>query len=394
MQVSEPSLPSSKPTLPLSEIGFRPFFLGAGIYAVISVLIWLLVYSMGFHMPESSISSMQWHAHEMIYGYSIAVIAGFLLTAVTNWTGVKTINGKPLLILASLWVAARIALFFGQIIAAAVLDLVFLLWLTQAVIAPIVQSKQWSQMSVIVKLTLLFVTNALFYLGAMGVLEQGAHWGIYGGLYLIIGLILMMARRVVPFFIERGLNNSVTVKNSKLLDRSSLVLFLIFVVLELGNLSPIFSAYSAILLFIVNAIRLINWHTPGIWTKTLLWSLYLSIWFICAGFLLFGLSYFFGISKFIAIHSLAYAGIGTITLSMMSRVSLGHSGRDVSHPPKTIGIAFAILLLGSVVRVFLPMIDPSHYVLWIQISQTLWIIAFLVFLFVYAPILIQADKTD
>ncbi|GAA0408210.1 NnrS family protein [Cocleimonas flava] len=390
MQVLNLSTPSNPPRFSFFDLGFRAFFLGAAAYAVLSILIWFFVYSMGYQMPQSSITTMQWHAHEMIYGYSIAVIAGFLLTATKNWTGIQTLNGKPLLALACVWVAARITLFFGQIVAAAVLDLLFTLWLSQSIVAPIIKAKQWSQLAIVIKLLLLFVTNALFYLGAMGILAQGVNWGIYGGLYLVIGLILMMARRVVPFFIERGVDETVTLKNVKFLDLSSLALFLIFMVLELGNLSPQFSAYSAILLFIVNAIRLVNWHTPGIWKKPLLWSLYLAIWFICVGFLLFGLSYFLGISKFIAIHALSYAGIGAITLGMMSRVGLGHSGRDVSNPPKAVGIALGILILGAIVRVFFPLIDASHYLLWISISQGLWILAFVTFFITYLPLLTKA----
>ncbi len=394
MQVLNLSSPSNPPKFSFFDLGFRPFFLGAALYAAVSIFIWLLVYSMDFQMPQSTISSMQWHAHEMIYGYTIAVIAGFLLTATKNWTGKQTINGKPLLALSCLWIAARIALFFGQIMAATLLDLLFTLWLSQSIVAPIIKAKQWSQLAIVVKLMLLFVTNALFYLGAMGMLEQGVNWGIYGGLYLVIGLILMMARRVVPFFIERGVDETVTLKNSKFLDLSSLALFLVFVVLELGNISPMYSAYSATLLFIVNAIRLVNWHTVGIWKKPLLWSLYLAIWFICVGFLLFGLSYFLGISKFIAIHALSYAGIGAITLGMMSRVGLGHSGRDVSNPPKAVGVALAILIMGAIVRVFFPLIDGSHYVLWIEISQALWILAFLIFFFIYLPLLTKAKEIE
>ena len=361
------------------------------MFAAVSVFIWLLVYSFGYSLPQSSLSSMQWHAHEMIYGYSVAVIAGFLLTSVKNWTGIQTLNGKPLLALFSLWVAARVALFFGQIFVATCLDLLFMLWLSQAIVTPIVKAKQWMQLAVVVKLLLLIVTNLLFYLGALGILEQGVNWGIYAGLYLVIGLILMMGRRVVPFFIERGVDQEDTLKNSKFLDLSSLALFLIFMLLELGQLSPMLTAYSAFLVFAVNAIRLINWHTPGLWKKPLLWSLYLALWFICIGFLLFSLSYFTGISKFLAIHAFAYAGIGTITLGMMSRVSLGHSGRAVTHPPKAVGNALAILIVGAVFRVFLPLIDNSHYLLWILLSQGLWILAFLIFFFVYLPLLTKSN---
>lgn len=390
MQILNLSTPGNKPKFSVFELGFRPFFLCAGVFAVLSIFVWLLAYTAQIQLPSSLILSYQWHAHEMIYGYSVAVIAGFLLTATKNWTGIQTLHGTPLLFLMCLWISARLAIFAGEILIASALDSLFTLWLLQAIVTPIVKAKQWTQLAIVVKLLLLFITNLLFYLGALGIVENGVHWGIYGGLYLVIGLILMMARRVVPFFIERGVGYPVTLKNSKILDLSSLALFLVFFILVLAQTTEMLTAYTALALFIINAARLIGWHTMGIWKKPLLWSLYLAIWFICIGFLLYALTYFTGISKYLAIHAFSYAGIGTITIGMMSRVALGHSGRDVSNPPKAIGIAFAILILGAVVRVFFPLIAPVYYIHWITISQGLWILAFLIFSFVYLPILTKS----
>jgi len=150
------------------------------------------------------------------------------------------------------------------------------------------------------------------------------------------------------------------------------------------------SAMMAFGLFITNTTRLYCWYTPGIWKVPLLWSLFLSLIFIDIGFLLFALTLFTPISKFIAIHAFAFGGIGIITLSMMSRVSLGHTGRNINEPSVFIKYALIIFSFGAVVRVFFPLINNEYYLSWIVISQLCWITSFLLFTIVYAPILTQA----
>jgi uncharacterized protein involved in response to NO len=250
-----------------------------------------------------------------------------------------------------------------------------------------VKAKQWKQLALVSKVIFLVIFNALFYLGAMGLISQGVDWGIYGGLFLVISLILTLGRRVVPFFIEKGVDKPVQLSNSKWIDLSSLLLFLTFTVIEVFFDKPMLSASIALMLFAINARRLIGWHTSGIWHKSLLWSLYLAFWFITAGFALFAASYFLGINKYLAIHAFAFGGIGAMTLAMMSRVALGHSGRGIQNPPAIMAYAFAILLLGAVVRVIFPLVSEGHYTLWVGISQLLWIIAFTIFSVVYLPIL-------
>ena len=377
------------PSFALFELGFRPFFLGAGIFAIVTMGLWAGVYLFGLSMPMPAISSFQWHAHEMIYGYSMAVVAGFLLTAVNNWTGSKTLNGTWLSVLFVLWIAVRLCFVFpaDSIWLAAILDLVFSVALVIAVSRPVIQAKQWRQMAIISKLLLILICNGLFYLGALGVLEQGVYWGIYGGFYLVIGLILTMGRRVLPFFIEKGVDYPVNLFNSKWLDLSSLVLFLGFFISEMFRLQPGISVGLAVMLFLVNALRLIGWHTQGIWRKPLLWSIYLSFWCITSGFLIFAAAHWFALSPYLAVHAFAYGGIGLITIGMMSRVSLGHTGRNVAHPSRAVGISFGLLFMGVILRVLIPMIMPQYYIVWIGLSQLLWVLAFLVFVITYLPIL-------
>lgn len=383
--------PTSSPNLALFNLGFRPFFLGASIFSVVSVLLWMCVFVFQLPLQFKEISMTQWHAHEMVYGYSLAVISGFLLTAVKNWTGVQTLYGPGLSGLFILWVIARILFLFGTsyIFIAAVFEMVFMLCLISAIAYPIFKTRQWRQAAILSKIILLTIGNGLFYLGAAGIIEQGIYWGIYGGLLLIIALILTLGRRVIPFFIEQGVGYPVQLVNHKWIDRSSLVLLLAFFIVFVFVGNRQISEIISLALFFITTIRLFGWHTPGIWKKPLLWSLYISFIFIDVGFLLFAISNFFNIPPMLAFHAFSYGGIGLVTLGMMSRVSLGHTGRDIQAPPKVLTLSFILLVVGGICRIFLPIFDMSHYVTWILISQVLWSVAYLIFAIAYAPILIK-----
>ena len=375
----------------LFNLSFRPFFLGAGIFAVISISVWSLVYSFNFKLSLSGMSASQWHAHEMVYGYGMAVLSGFLLTAAKNWTGVQTIHNKALMLLFACWVLARGILLSGSayLSVAAIFDLLFGLGMMIALAHPIVKVKQWKQMALVIKIFLLLVFNGLFYLGALGILNQGVNWGIYGGLMLIISLIMTLGRRVIPFFIERGVDENPTLINRSWLDRSNLFLFLGFSIVEVFFDLPLASAILALCLLLINATRLIGWYTPGIWQKSLLWSLYLAYWFICLGFALFAAQYFFSINPYLAVHALAYGGIGMMTIGMMSRVSLGHTGRGIQKPNPLLSYVFAGLALGALIRVIIPVFEMQHYLWWVGLSQALWILSFLAFTVLYLPMLIK-----
>jgi uncharacterized protein involved in response to NO len=373
----------------LFNLGFRPFFLGASVFSLIAVSLWMSVFVFKLPLQFTEINMSQWHAHEMLYGYSVAVISGFLLTAVKNWTGEQTLYGRGLFGLFLLWVVARILFLFGTsfIFIAALFDMLFMLCLISAIAYPVIKARQWIQMGIATKLILLTIGNGLFYLGAAGLIDQGVFWGIYGGLLLIIALILTLGRRVIPFFIERGVGYPVKLVNYKWIDRSSLVLLLAFFIffVFIGNRQ--ISAIISLALFLITSIRLFGWYTPGIWKKSLLWSLFISFIFIDIGFLLFATSDLLNLPVSLAFHAFSYGGIGIVTLAMMSRVSLGHTGRSIDSPPEGLNIAFVLLVIGGLCRIFLPIIDMNYYAAWILISQILWLIAHLIFVINYAKIL-------
>ncbi|MDH3942175.1 MAG: NnrS family protein, partial [Xanthomonadales bacterium] len=165
--------------------GFRPFFLAASLFAIFTMAMWLGVYRFGLQLQLDGLSMFQWHAHEMIYGYSMAIVAGFLLTAAWNWTGEKTAAGASLAWVFAPWVIARLLMAPGTpyLVYAAAADLVFLLATGFAICRPIIKARQKRQIPVLLILSLLLLSNLAFYLGAAGLLESGVHLGIYGGLY-------------------------------------------------------------------------------------------------------------------------------------------------------------------------------------------------------------------
>lgn len=385
----------SQPDFALFHLGFRPFFLGAAIYSVVVISLWAAIFALNISLPISGLSIFQWHAHEMVFGYTLAVIAGFLLTAVKNWTGMQTLHGPMLAVVFGLWLVARLLFLAGTsfIYAAALFDLLFVSVLIVSISYPIIKTRNWRQLGILSKLLLMAVANGCFYLGYFGILEQGINLGIYGGLYLVIGLILTMGSRVIPFFIERGVGYPITLSNPVWSTVTGVILFLIFFVSELFLHNQMITAYAAIGLFILYSIRLAGWHTKGIWSKPLLWSLYIAFALINIGFLLFALSVFTGISKYLAIHMFAYGGVGLLTISMMARVSIGHTGRDINQPPVALKYIFLIFLLGVVARVVIPVFDMQNYYVWVVISQLLWILAFLIFSITFYKIL-TAGRVD
>lgn len=376
----------------LAHLGFRPFFLFAGLSSIILMGLWAGLY----HGATITLAPVWvgplWHAHEMIYGYGFAAVAGFLLTATRNWTGVQTLNGLPLLLLAVLWLLARLLPFVAHPAAPwamAVLDLLFNVWLCIALFVPLYKTRQWKQMAVWTKIVILAVSNGLFYLGLLGLLEPGMRWGVYSGLYMLISLILLMGRRVIPFFIERGAGTAVEIVNRKWADITAIVVVIAYYFIEVFSSYRDVAAGLALLLAALHGLIMSGWYTPAIWRKPLLWVLYIGYGWVVMGFLLRGLALVSAITYPFAIHAFTVGGVGMMTAGMMCRVSLGHTGRDVNEPPGILRWIFMLVLAAALLRVWFPWWWPQFYGLWVGVSQGLWIAGFAIFVFVYTPMLIR-----
>lgn len=381
----------------LTHLGFRPFFLLAGLFAVVSMFLWVNLYSFNWHGLAVIYPSMTWHAHEMVYGYSVAVLAGFLLTAVQNWTNRQTLHGVPLLVLAGLWLLARILPFISIIplIFTAFIELLFLIVLTIAISRPILQTKQWQHLGIASKIFLFIPANIVFYLGLLGYWPQGTQIGLYAGFYLVIALIFTLGRRVIPFFIEKGVGCPFQAQNDIWLDRSSLVLLVLFAGFDIyslvtGNMTGAFiTALLAFLQVIVHSFRLLGWYHPNLWRKPLLWVLYIAYSWLILGFLLKFLSLALGLPPYFGIHAFAVGGIGMMTVGMMARVALGHTGRNVFDPPPLVLAIFLLVFFAAFMRVFMTWFMPSYYEFWMLTAQFVWIAAFALFTWHYAPILLK-----
>ena len=376
----------------LFRLGFRPFFLVASIFSVISMMIWMAELILSIKLIPDGISPAYWHGHEMIYGYTLAIIAGFLLTAVKNWTSYQTLHGWSLSVLVLLWVLARMASLIPSeqaLIVGLILDNAFIAYLAVALTLPVMKAKLWKNMAVVSQLYFFLVGHVIYSLGVLGAFPDGQRVGIYIGLYMALSLIFLLSRRVMPMFIERGVGYAVSLKNHAWVDIACFVLFLLLAVTDVFFTSPAITATLAGVLFILHSIRLWGWHTPGIWKRPLLWVLYVAYGWMIVAFALKAAAFVLGVPESLAIHAFTVGGIGMMTLGMISRISLGHTGRDIMKPPRGVTLMFLILLVGAFIRVLLPMISMEYYQLWIALSQALWALSFMLFVYLYAMILIR-----
>lgn len=390
LTISPPSRKVPANQFALFHLGFRPFFLLAACFAALSIGLWVWKYATLSALALHTVSASQWHAHEMLYGFALAVIAGFLLTAVKNWTGLQTLHGRPLMGLVICWALARTLMLIApsQVAFAALFDGLFNLWLLIAVARPIIQVKQWRQLGVLSKVLLLTAGNLAFYAQALGWTTSGAHAAVWMGLLLNVSLIMVISRRILPMFIERGVKEEVTLKNAIWIDRLLMVCLAALLVNILSVNAEILNIVLGLTIATSAGFRLWRWHTPGIWQAPLLWSFYCGLWLINFGFLLYALSFIVpSISVILAIHCWAIGGIGLITLAMMTRVSLGHTGRNIHTPPPSVIWIFGLVIFSALSRVLLPIALPEFYRLSVMLAASGWIAAFGLFTLVYWPIL-------
>jgi uncharacterized protein involved in response to NO len=379
--------------LPLLALGFRPFFMLAGLSALILLLLWNLMLS-GMMASGNYFMPTYWHAHEMLLGYTVAVIAGFLLTAVKNWTGKPTISGGKLAGLSIIWLLGRIAPFCSGFLPnhlIALVDILFLPVLMVCIGRPIAAAKQSHNLIFIGLLLLILIGNILVHIELLGYQESTARLGLHLILYTIITLTLIIAGRVVPFFTERGLPGVVLTRNPKL-DNGSIWSAILFFAFQLLDVTAVLLVIAGMLAAIINGIRLAGWYTKKIWDVPLLWILYVGCGWIILGFACSAFSAYSLIQPSLSLHAFTVGGIGALTLSMMARVSLGHTGRLLV-ASRAIAIAFVLINVAAFIRIVLPIALPHWYQTFIYGSSLAWLSAFSLFIFVYTPIL-TAKRID
>jgi len=382
--------------LPLFNLGFRAFFALAGFAALTLIVLWSAMIE-GDLAHENYFSQNYWHAHEMLLGYSVAVIAGFLLTAVKNWTGKPTLTGDQLAGLCLLWLYGRIVPFYEGLLPnelIALIDFAFLPVLAYQIIKPILQVGQYRNLVFVALLLVLALGNGLVHAEILGFQENTAWLGIELVVATIIVMILVIAGRVFPFFTERGLPGTLAIKNP-LFDTLSIVAAVLVFALELADISGTILALAALFAVVANVARLSGWYVQKIWYVPLLWVLYVGYGWIILGFGLTIFSAYELIAPSLALHAFTIGGIGVLTLGMMARVSLGHTGRAL-RVSNAMAISFVFINVAALCRVLLPVVLPGWYNLLVYISTFAWLAAFSLFVFVYSPILtsVRADGQD
>jgi uncharacterized protein involved in response to NO len=380
-------------SLGLSASGFRVFFLAAALSAVLAVPMWLLVLNGSASAGVGYLQPMSWHAHEMVFGFSCAVVAGFLLTAVKNWTGRETATGGALYGLALLWGLGRVVLLAGSRLPGplvALVDLAFLPAVAIAIGRPIFASANKRNYVMLGVVGLLFAANLAVHLDALGVLPGWQLRGSHAGVDVVVLLTAIIAGRVLPMF-PRNATGSKRIVSVKALDVAALVAIAVYSVLDV--VAPFTSAaglVAAVAAVLVVA-RAARWGVLPALRHPLLWILHFGHAWIAVGLALRAASIVsVSVPSTAGTHALTVGAIGSLTLGMMARVSLGHTGRPLVVRPITV-VAFVLLTLAACLRVFGPLIGTLgvSYLAWLVMSGVAWALAFALFVAAYAKILVS-----
>ena len=375
---------------PLFAMGFRAFFALAGLSALALITVWNSLSNGSLHI-DNYYPVINWHAHEMLLGYSTAVIAGFLLTAVRNWTNTQTVTPDQLVSLCFLWIYGRVLPFYSELVPdvlIAAIDWAFLPVLVYFVSKPLLKAANYKNLIFTGLLLAMMLGNGLIHAEVLGMTESTANLGLNLVLAIIVMMILVIAGRVFPFFTERGLSGVVCIRNQSL-DITTIVVSLgVFLLLTL-NVSGLLLTIFAVLAVVLNVMRVSAWYDSRIWFVPLLWVLYVGYGWLILGFGLLALSAHSIVSPSLALHAFTVGGIGILTLGMMARVALGHTGRALK-ASNVMAIAFVLINLAALLRVLLPTLLPTWYGDFVLASSYCWLAAFSLFVYYYAPILTEA----
>jgi uncharacterized protein involved in response to NO len=392
--MTEPSETRTAPGPVLFAFGFRPFFLLAGIAAALLLPLWLLV-QRGSLETASPLGPILWHGHEMLFGFAAAVIAGFVLTAVPNWTGHPTPRGPALALLCALWILGRILLFFGEPVPAwlgIAIDVAFLPALAAAIAPALIRARNRRNIAFPVLLLLLGLLNLAIHLATAGAIDFDPSRALRATVGIVVLMMVVIGGRVIPAFTRNALPQA-GVRAIPGADPAAIAATALFAIaallLDEGWLLAAFAAAAAL----ANFVRMTGWAGVAARGAPILWILHLGYLWIVAGFALAAAAALApGPMTGAALHAFTAGAIGSLTLGMMTRVSLGHTGRELVVKPSIV-VAYLAVELGALLRVLTAFMDPADYEIWLAASGLLWSAAFLLFLVVYAPILV-APRPD
>lgn len=375
------------------EYGFRPFFLGAGLQAGLAMLAWMAWIGLDADAVTVRGPVTLWHAHEMIFGYALAVVAGFFLTAVPSWTGRRPVAGAPLAALFALWLAARLAMWLSAFLpplAPALTELAFIGMLALLVGQALLSG--WSKRNFVFLpvLAAFFIAAALYHLELAGLAMETARTGHLLGLDALLLLIAVVGGRIVPAFTTNALRRTGDHALPRPSDHRDVLAILSVALVVLCDLvlpGSALTGWVSLAAGALAAVRMIGWRTARVLDSPILWILHLGHAWLAAGFLLKGLALVTGaFPEVAALHALTVGAIGSMTLGVMSRAALGHTGRSLK-VAAPITASYVLVSAAAVIRVVGPLAFPGFYTGTMLLSGALWCVAFLVFAAVYWPVL-------
>ncbi|NNA69219.1 NnrS family protein [Pseudomonas gessardii] len=375
---------------PLFRLAFRPFFLGGCLLALLAIPLWLLALA-GDAGWQPAGGWLAWHRHELLFGFALAIIGGFLLTAVQTWTGRPGISGMPLALLAGVWLAARLA-WLGNLPwpLLAVLELSFPLAVAGLMGWTLWKVRQQRNYPIVLVLLLLTLADGLSLYGLLRADEGWQRQAVLSGLWLVAAMMGLIGGRVIPFFTQRGLGRTEAVKPWPWLDHLLLGGSAGVALLYASGLALTASLWVGLLFGLLglgHLLRLVRWHDRGLWRVPLLWSLHLAYAWLAVACLGMALWHFGApLNPSLAVHALTVGAMGGLILAMIARVSLGHTGRPLT-PPKGMTLAFALLNLACLSRVLLVLVWP-YAALWL--AGLCWTLGLGLYLWRYAPMLWRA----
>jgi uncharacterized protein involved in response to NO len=374
---------------PLLALGFRPFYLLASAFAVVAILLWLAGITGRFHFG-AYLQGMFWHSHEMLFGYIVAVIAGFLLTAVRNWTGLPTPTGLALGGIAALWIIARVLLVTGPGELAVVMDVAFLPVIAIAVAIPIMRSRNERNYKIIVVLVALSLLHLLFHL-ALG--AQLPTWlsraSLFASIDLVVILFALVGGRVIPAFTRNAVSGS-NPRHENWLEVIAFGSLLLIVLATLLDGAFPLAVWVPTSLFVTAAVahllRLALWQPQLTLGNPLLWMMPVAYSWLPVALMLRALATVAVVVPSSWIHALTMGALSSLMMAMMMRSTLGHTGRKLVASRMDMA-AFLALQLAALIRVVAG--SAGNYQALVTLSGLIWVLAFVLFFVRYLPMLVQ-----
>lgn len=367
----------------LWNLGFRPFYFLASVFSASSMLLWVAQYS--GYLPAAYLQGPLWHGHEMLFGFTMAVVAGFLLTAVRAWTGRPTVTGTPLMALAALWVAGRVLVLTPFATLAVAANAAFSLALAAAIAVPLMRAGNVRNYFFVGLLVLMGALAGVLHLALRQVIEVPPRLGLVLGLDVMLFIMSVVGGRVIPMFTNNGVAGAGATRHA-LVEKLALGAVLLLFVADLLQLRSGFMAAIALVATIAHGMRLYLWRPWRTRAVPLVWILHAAYVWIVVHLALRAFAGLEWVSESHAIHALTVGAIGGLTLGMMTRTARGHTARPLVADGFEL-TCFLLVQAAAVARVFGGLVFPGFYLPSVQLAGLLWAAAFGIYAVRYWPIL-------